>query len=60
MTSAELTSIVACFFLLRTLTLLPCSVGVVQVLTIRFCAVGKEGWEKVDDDKQMNVMKRNV
>ena len=27
-------------------TLLPCSVGVVQALGIRFCALGIEAWEK--------------
>ena len=39
-------------------TLLPCSVGVVQALGIRFCAVGKEAWQKADDDERMNVVKR--
>ena len=27
---------------------LPCSVGVIRAVWIRFCAVGKEAWQKAD------------
>ncbi len=42
----------------RSETLLPCSVGVVQALGIRFCALGKEAWKKADGGERMNVVKR--